>query len=114
MIRPQLNTTYVHVSVFLGIFGVFCKGCWWEQMSVDVVQSVVLQIEVISISCTLYGSKQIRVCPMALFSHVIANTGRIHIHDARTGKRERERRRGQERRVGISFFPPLFSPSLPE
>lgn len=58
-------------------------------MSVDVVQSVVLQIEVISMSYTLYGSKQIRVCLMALFSHVNANTGRIHIHVARTGKRER-------------------------
>lgn len=48
---------------------------------------------------------------MALFSHVNANTGRIHIHVALTGKSERENERGRgrrERRVGISFFPPLF------
>lgn len=46
---------------------------------------------------------------MALFSHVNANTGRIHIHVALTGEIERRRKggRGEEGR-DIFFSPPLF------
>ncbi len=93
-----------------GYWVFFWRGC----LSVDVVQSVILQIEVISVFSTLYRFKQIRVCLMALFSHVNANTGRIHIH-VPTSKRERERGRGRERERGGEegrdiFFPPLFLP----
>lgn len=55
------------------------------RMSVDVVQSVVLQIEVIPVSlCPLLLKKNQGLSHgfIIFFSHVNANTGRIHIHVA--------------------------------
>lgn len=76
-------------------------------MSVDVGQSVVLQIEVISMSHTLYRLKnESGVRLVALFSHVDANTGRIHIHVALAGKRWRE---GEEEGRDIFLFLLFFS-----
>lgn len=80
---------------FTGTLGVFCKGCWLKRKWM--FKALYFKLKWFLYQ---YWSKRIRVFLVALFSHVIANTGRIHIHVALTGKRERGE--GED----IFFFPP--------
>lgn len=79
-------------------------------MSVDVVQSVVLQIEVISVSlCPLLLKKNQGLSHgfIIIFFPTLMPTQVAFIFMLLSpGKRESEGER--EGRVGISFFPPLF------